>query len=88
MLIVGGEFRTFAVTGFFAIPFMILVVLAYRSESEPRWIRFLTFAYWILLTIGMSILAMLLTIVQKPERLYDPAFKTELVTMVVRYLKR
>jgi len=61
MLIVGGEFRTFAVTGLFAIPFMILVVLAYRSESKPRWIRFLTFGYWIVLIAGIGLLAMLLT---------------------------
>jgi AcrR family transcriptional regulator len=32
--------------------------------------------------------AVLLTIVQKPERLHDPAFKAELVTMVVNYLKK
>jgi membrane protease YdiL (CAAX protease family) len=61
MFIVGGEFRTFAVTGLFAIPFMILVVLAYSTESRPRWTRFLTFGYWMMLTGGMGFLAMMLT---------------------------
>jgi len=42
MLIAGGELRTFAVTGLFAIPFMILVILAYISESKPLWARVLT----------------------------------------------
>jgi membrane protease YdiL (CAAX protease family) len=64
MLAVGGELRLFAVTGLFAIPFMILVALAYRSESGPRpeWTRPVTFTYWILLTAGMGSLAMLLTV--------------------------
>lgn len=62
MLVLGGEFRLFAATGLFAIPFMILVVLAYRSESEPGLARFLAFGYWVLLTAGIGVLAMLLTL--------------------------
>ena len=62
MLLVGGELRTFAITGLFAIPFMLLVVLAYRSDSPPRWTQALTLAYWILLTTGIGFLAMMLTV--------------------------
>ena len=62
MLILGGELRLFAVTGLFAIPFMILVVLAYKSDTEPVWTRFVTLAYWIMLAAGMGFLALLLTI--------------------------
>jgi len=62
LLILGGEFRTFAVTGLFALPFMILVVLAYRSESEPGWTKVLTFGYLMLLIAGMGLLATLLTV--------------------------
>jgi len=61
MLIAGGELRTFAVTGLFAIPFMILVVLAYSTESKQQWTRVLTFGYWMVLTAGMGFLAMGLT---------------------------
>ena len=63
MLIAGGELRTFAVTGLFAIPFMILVILAYISESKPLWARVLTLGYWIVLTAGMAFIALMLTIV-------------------------
>jgi membrane protease YdiL (CAAX protease family) len=41
---------------------MILVVLAYSTDSKPPWTRFLTLAYWIVLTAGMGFLAMVLTI--------------------------
>ena len=62
LFILGGEFRAFAVTGLFAIPFMILVVLAYSADLKSGWRKAVTLAYWLMLTGVTGLLAMIITI--------------------------
>jgi membrane protease YdiL (CAAX protease family) len=49
MLILGGEFRAFAVTGIFAIPYVILAFLAYNAELKSGWRQPLAMVYWLFL---------------------------------------
>ncbi|HET9215407.1 MAG TPA: CPBP family intramembrane glutamic endopeptidase [Terriglobia bacterium] len=62
MFILGGEFGAFAVTGLFAIPFVILAVLAYSAELKSRVARALTMIYWFVVNSATALVAILVTI--------------------------
>src|SRR5262245_5748558 len=62
MFIVGGELRNFAIAGLNAVPFIILVVLAYGAQLKTGWIKNLTLGYWIILAGATGFVAMLFTI--------------------------
>ena len=62
MFVLGGEFRAFAVTGLFAIPFVILAVLAYSAEMRSRVAKALTMIYWFVLNGATGLVAVAVTI--------------------------
>jgi membrane protease YdiL (CAAX protease family) len=62
MLILGGELRTFAVTGIFAIPYVILALLAYNAELKGEWRRPLAMVYWVFLTAATGAVGVIFTI--------------------------
>jgi uncharacterized protein len=62
MFIVGGELRNFAIAGLNAVPFIILVVLAYGAQLKTGWIKNLALGYWIILAGATGFVAMLFTI--------------------------
>ena len=79
MFVLGGEFATFAVTGLFAIPFVILAVLAYSAELRSRVAKALTMIYWFVLNGATGFVAIAVTIVAialpaiGPISEFDPA---------------
>ncbi|HZI51726.1 MAG TPA: CPBP family intramembrane glutamic endopeptidase [Terriglobia bacterium] len=62
MFILGGEFRTFALTGLFAIPFMLLAVLTYSAELKSGVWKGFAMVYWVFLAVATAFVAMLFTI--------------------------
>lgn len=62
MLILGGEFRAFAIIGLFNIPFVILSVLAYRAEKKSGLWKALALAYWVALAAVTGLVGFLVTI--------------------------
>ena len=69
MLAVGGELRNFAVAGMGALPFAILVVLAYAFAPKGSLGQGLTLGYWIILVgvIGLSAIVLAIAGILKLE---------------------
>lgn len=62
MLIAGGELGNVAIAGLEAVPFTILVVLAYAAQSMGGWRKKLALGYWVILVGATGLIALLLTI--------------------------
>jgi membrane protease YdiL (CAAX protease family) len=79
MFIVGGELSAFAGTGLFAIPFVILALLAYSAEWRSRLAKAATLIYWFVLNCATAFVAISVTILAialpaiGPIAQFDPA---------------
>src|SRR5688572_33179574 len=88
MFILGGEFRTFALTGLFAIPFMLLAVLTYSAELKSGVWKGFAMVYWVFLAVATAFVAMLFTIAAIALPAIGPVTELDPATMQTRSEER
>ena len=62
MFVLGGELRTFAFTGLFAIPFVLLAVLAYKAEHKSELWKGLAMLFWVAIAGATGAVSLIFTI--------------------------